>query len=141
MAISNLLLRTSVVLLMVGLALGMAMGIKQNFLLAPAHAHLNLVGFVLMFVAGIYYRLVPQAAEGLLPKAQAGLHIVGAVAFPGALALMLIYGPHLEPFVVIGATIALAAMALFTIIVFRTTAAAAAARTSVQRTAEAPLRG
>ena len=123
MAISNLLLRVSVTLLMVGLTLGMAMGIKQNFLLAPAHAHLNLVGFVLMFAAGIYYRLVPEAAEGFLPRLQAGLHVLGAVVFPGGLALMLIYGPHLEPLVIAGASIAFIAMALFAVVVFRTTAA------------------
>jgi hypothetical protein len=42
--ISTLLLCVSVVLGLVVLA----MGIKQDFTLAPAHAHLNLLGFVVL---------------------------------------------------------------------------------------------
>lgn len=123
MTVSSLLLRTSTVLLLVGLTLGLVMGIRQDFAMAPAHAHLNLVGFVLMFAAGIYYRLVPAAEEGLLAKIQATLHIIGAITFPGALALMLSIGPKFEPAVVIGAMVVFAAMILFAIIVFRTTQA------------------
>lgn len=131
MAVSNLLLRVSVSLLMLGLILGIIMGIRENFLLAPAHAHLNLVGFVLMFAAGVYYRLVPEAAGGLLPRVQAGLHIAGAILFPGGLALMLGVDLRFGPLVVIGALIVLAAMALFAVIVFRTTAAERAAQAAL----------
>ena len=31
---------------------GIVMGIQQNFVLAPAHAHLNLIGGVLLFLFG-----------------------------------------------------------------------------------------
>ena len=57
--ISTLLLRVSVVLGLIGMTLGMVMGIREDFTLAPAHAHLNLVGFVVPFLAGLYYRAVP----------------------------------------------------------------------------------
>jgi hypothetical protein len=60
--ISTLLLRVSVVLDLIGLARRIAMGIKQDFTLAPAHAHLNLLGFVVLFMAGLYYHAFPQAA-------------------------------------------------------------------------------
>jgi hypothetical protein len=121
--ISTLLLRTSVVLLLVGLVLGIVMGIRQDFALAPAHAHLNLVGFVVMFAVGLYYRVVPAAGEGLLAKIQATLHIVGAIMFPLGIAAVLTWGPDRFEFLAIGgALIVFAAVALFAWIVFRTTA-------------------
>ncbi|MBN8919825.1 MAG: hypothetical protein J0H62_03805 [Rhizobiales bacterium] len=122
--ISSILLRVSTLLLMVGLVLGIVMGIRQDFALAPAHAHLNLVGFVLMFAAGLYYRLVPQAAEGILARIQATLHVIGAILFPAGIAIVLTYGPHYEAFAIAGSLIVFAAMALFAWIVFRTTSCA-----------------
>jgi hypothetical protein len=121
--ISTVMLRTSVILLLVGMLLGIVMGIRQDFVLAPAHAHLNLVGFVVMFAAGLYYRLVPAAGEGLLAKVQATLLIVGAITFPLGIAAVLTWGPAgFEIFAVGGALIVFAAVALFAWIVFRTTA-------------------
>ncbi|MEN3376701.1 MAG: hypothetical protein V7604_2056, partial [Hyphomicrobiales bacterium] len=40
----NVLFRVSVTLALVGMAAGIVMGIRQDFSLAPAHAHLNLLG-------------------------------------------------------------------------------------------------
>jgi hypothetical protein len=121
--ISNLLLRVSVVLLLVGLLLGMVMAMQQNFMLAPAHAHLNLVGFMTMFVAGLYYRLVPAAAAGILARVQAALHVVGAILVPAGIALVLVWGPAYELAAVLGAVIVMLAILLFAVIVFRTTTA------------------
>ena len=122
--ISSLMLRVSVVLLLIGLLFGIAMGIRQDFSLAPAHAHLNLVGFVLMFAAGLYYRLVPEAGESLLAKIQGALHITGAIVFPLGIAAVT-WGPAKVEFLAIGgALIVLAAIALFAWIVFRTTTVA-----------------
>jgi hypothetical protein len=118
--ISSLLLRVSTVLLLCGLVFGIAMGMREDFTLAPAHAHLNLVGFVLMFMVGLYYRIVPAAGAGLLAKIQAGLHIVGALVFPFGIAQTLLGGS--VAFTVFGSLIVLSAMALFAWIVFRTTA-------------------
>ena len=121
--ISSVMLRVSVVLLLIGLLLGIAMGIRQDFALAPAHAHLNLVGFVLMFAAGLYYRLVPAAGESQLAKIQGALHITGAIVFPIGIAAVLTWGPAKAEFLAIsGALIVFAAVALFAWIVFRTTA-------------------
>ena len=50
------LFRVSVSLALVGIVLGIVMGIKQDFTLMPAHAHLNLLGFVTMFLSALYYR-------------------------------------------------------------------------------------
>ena len=119
--ISSLMLRVSTVLLLAGMVLGIVMGIQENFQLAPAHAHLNLIGFVLMFLVGLYYRIVPVAGKGLLAGAQAGLHMLGAIALPCGIALADLGGtPALA---IVGSLIVLTAMALFALIVFRTAAA------------------
>jgi hypothetical protein len=120
--ISSLLLRVSLILLLCGLVLGMGMGMQQNFLLAPAHAHLNLVGFVTMFLAGLYYRVVPAAGEGLLAKIQAGFHIASAIVFPAGIAAVLSQGPAFEAAAIGGGVLVIIAIVLFTVIVFRTTA-------------------
>jgi hypothetical protein len=52
--IGSLMMCVSVVVLLLGMLAGIAMGITQNFMLAPAHAHLNLVGGVLLFLFGLY---------------------------------------------------------------------------------------
>jgi hypothetical protein len=119
--ISSLLLRVSTVLLLCGLVFGITMGMREDFTLAPAHAHLNLIGFVLMFMVGLYYRIVPAAGAGLLAQIQAGLHIVGAIVFPFGIAQTILGGS--VAFTVFGSLIVLSAMALFAWIVFRTTAA------------------
>jgi hypothetical protein len=119
--ISSLLLRVSTVLLLCGLVFGIVMGIRQDFTLVAAHAHLNLVGFVLMFLVGLYYRIVPAAGAGLAAKIQASLHIVGAIVLPLGIADAMLGGS--EVFAIVGSLIVLAAMALFAWIVFRTTAA------------------
>jgi hypothetical protein len=120
--ISSLLLRVSVTLLVIGLLLGIGMAVQQNFRLMPAHAHLNLVGGVLMFLAGLYYRLVPQAEIGTLPKVQAALHIVAAIIFPAGVAMVLSWGPPYEIAAIIGSLFVLAAIVTFAVIVFRTSA-------------------
>ncbi|HEY6257361.1 MAG TPA: hypothetical protein VIY51_16380 [Xanthobacteraceae bacterium] len=119
--ISSLLLRVSTALLLCGLVFGIYMGMHEDFTLAPAHAHLNLVGFVLMFLVGLYYRIVPAAGSGLIAKIQAGLHIAGAIVLPIGVAQVLTGGAGV--LVIVGSLIVLTAMALFTWIVFRTAAA------------------
>ena len=116
--ISSLLLRSGAVLLVVGLCGGIAMGMAHDFTLAVAHAHLNLVGFVLPFTAGLYYRAVPAAAAGALAKLQAWLAIIGGVLFPLGIGLVTGLGERYEPLVIAGSLIVLAAWLVFALIVF-----------------------
>ena len=80
--IASNLLRVSVVIILAGMVMGMAMGMAQDFRLAPAHAHLNLLGFVALFLAGLYYQAVPQAAASRLATWHASIAVLGAVLFP-----------------------------------------------------------
>jgi hypothetical protein len=117
--IGSLMMCMSVVILLVGMLAGITMGILQNFTLAPAHAHLNLVGGVLLFLFGLYYRLVPAAGTTTLAKVQGWLHMVGAVLFPAGIAVVLLKGPSFEAAPVAGSLLVVTAMALFAVIVFR----------------------
>lgn len=116
--------RLSALLGLVGMGLGITMGIKQDFALAPAHAHLNLLGFVALFLAALYYRAVPEAGASRLAKVQGVLAMVGAVLFPVGIACVTL-GDHQRfmPVVVAGSLVVFAAMALFAVIVFFTSAA------------------
>ena len=58
--IGSLMMCMSVVVLLVGMLAGIAMGIQQNFTLAAAHAHLNLIG-VLLFLFGFVLSAGPAA--------------------------------------------------------------------------------
>jgi cbb3-type cytochrome oxidase subunit 1 len=118
MLASNLL-RVSVIMILVGLGLGIGMGITQDFRLMPAHAHLNLLGFVALFLAGLYYNAVPEAAATRLATIQAWVAVIGAVLFPVGVALVLLVGPQFEPIAIIGSLIVLVGMILFAWVVFR----------------------
>jgi hypothetical protein len=117
--IGSLMMCVATLLLLVGMLAGIAMGIQQDFTLAPAHAHLNLVGGVLLFVFGLYYRLMPAAGSTSLAKLQGSLHIVGAIVFPAGIALVLLKGTSFIAAPIAGSLIVVAATALFAVIVFR----------------------
>jgi hypothetical protein len=118
--IGSLMMCVSVVVLLIGMLAGIVMGIQQNFVLAPAHAHLNLVGGVLLFLFGLYYRLVPAAGTMTLAKVQGWLHIAGGILFPAGVAVVLLKGPSFEAAPIAGSLIVVGAMVLFAVIVFRT---------------------
>ena len=115
------LFRISVSVGLLGMAFGIFMGIRQDFVLAPAHAHLNLLGFVTMFLSALYYRVHPVAAASRLARYQAVVSVVGAILFPAGIACVLLGGhDRFEPLVVGGALIVFAGMVLFAVIVYRT---------------------
>ena len=118
--IGSLMMRVSVVILLIGMLAGIDMGIRQDFALGPAHAHLNLVGGVLLFLFGLYYRLVPAAGASRLAKIQGWLHIVGGLAFPIGVAIVILKGDSFVALPIVGSLIVVAAMALFAVIVFQT---------------------
>src|ERR1700724_167597 len=100
--IGSLMMCTSAVILLVGMLAGIAMGIQQNFVLAPAHAHLNLIGGVLLFLFGLYYRLIPAAGATMLARVQGWLHIAGSILFPAGVAVVLLKGPAFEAAPIVG---------------------------------------
>jgi hypothetical protein len=118
--LDSLMMRAGAMFLVVGMVWGIEMGIRQEFSLAPAHAHFNLVGGVLLFVFGLYYRMVPAARESALAKWQGSLHFIGALLFPVGIAAVIKNGTAFIVLPIIGSLIVVVAVALFAVIVFRT---------------------
>ena len=77
---------TGLVFLLIGMGLGLKMSAAQDFTLAPLHAHLNLLGFVLMTLFGICYKVWPKMQEGILGTVHYVVHTVTV-----AIALSLLY--------------------------------------------------
>ncbi len=67
MTASSLCFKAGILLLLVGMLWGIHMAISQNHSAMPAHAHLNLLGFVALFLFGIFYRLHPKAEANPWP--------------------------------------------------------------------------
>jgi hypothetical protein len=118
--IGPLMMCVSLVVLLCGMVLGIVMGIREDFALQPAHAHLNLLGGVLLFLFGLYYRLVPAAGASALANVQGWLHIIGGILMPLGVAVVVTHGDRFIAVPIAGSLIMTAAMALFAVIVFRT---------------------
>ena len=73
-----------------GMVWGIQMAITQDHLLAPAHAHNNLIGFVIMTVYGFYYRLVPAAADKRLAVIHFWVALASALVFPVGIAMAIL---------------------------------------------------
>lgn len=124
------LFRISVSIGLAGMVFGIAMGITQNFLLAPAHAHFVLLGYVAMFLSALYYRTVPEAAASQLAPVQAVVSVVGAILFPiGIACVRLGDRARFKPVLVAGWLTVLIGMLLFAVIVYRSSLSSARATT------------
>lgn len=123
----NWLFRISVSIGLAGMFFGMAMGITQNFHLAPAHAHFLLVGYVAMFLTALYYHAVPEAAASQLAQVQAVMSVIGAFVFPiGIVCVRLGDRGRFMPVLIAGWLTVLTGMILFVVIVFRSSGRVAA---------------
>lgn len=123
------LFRVSVCMGLIGMVFGITMGLTHNFRLAPVHAHLLLVGFVVMFLQALYYSTIPQAAESRLAKIQAVISIIGAVLFPIGITCILLFDRQtFLPVLAAGWITVLTGMLLFAVIVFRTSGSQVARR-------------
>jgi len=87
---------------LIGMSLGIFMGATDDFTLAPAHAHLNLIGWVTMALYGTFYALAPSAPRKLAWTVF-WLNNAGIVVMFPSLAMVLKNGPtspFLAPLVV-----------------------------------------
>ena len=89
MNISRNFLIAGSIYLLVGIGFGMYMGVSQDFTLAPVHAHINLLGFTLMTLFGLAYRLMPNLAANNLGTAHFWLHQIGSFVTLVALFLLI----------------------------------------------------
>jgi hypothetical protein len=111
-------LKIAVVYFIIGVSLGIAMGATQNFTLRPVHAHLNLLGWATLALAGIIYTLFPKAGESRLGIAHFWLHNLSLPIMMVSLALLLFGHSEAIPALQVGEMMAFAAVLLFAVNVF-----------------------
>lgn len=106
-------LKIAVVYLFIGAVLGLAMGITQKFTLTPVHAHLLLLGWASLALAGLIYHLYPAASTTRLARVHFWLHNLGLPVFMVGLSALLTGGEWAPPVVAGAATVVLTGLALF----------------------------
>jgi cbb3-type cytochrome oxidase subunit 1 len=75
--------------LLLGMSWGIQMGATENFTMMPAHAHLNLLGWVTMALYGTFYALTPNTLSPRLAWINFALSLLGVVLMIPFLALFL----------------------------------------------------
>lgn len=99
---------------LIGMAWGIQMSATGDRGLSPAHAHLNLLGWVSLALFATFYQLVPAAGETMLAKIQAAVAVVGVVLIvPGIVMAISMTGETLAK---IGSVITVLSMLLFLVV-------------------------
>lgn len=75
--------------LILGVILGMYMGGSGDHSLSILHAHINLLGFTLMAVFGVVYKVFPAMAASGLARLHFWAHTVGSLVLMALLYLLL----------------------------------------------------
>jgi predicted membrane channel-forming protein YqfA (hemolysin III family) len=101
-----------------GMVWGSVMGSHQDFTTAPAHAHLNLLGWVSLAIMGLFYAL-PGAQGRRLAWLNLVLSAAGAIVFAACLAFYLLGRTQFLPGVFVGASLAILGMLCFLINILR----------------------
>ncbi|SCZ13196.1 hypothetical protein [Microvirga guangxiensis] len=123
MTASSLSFRLAVLFVIVGMAMGIGMAATQDHSIMPAHAHLNLLGWVSLFLFGIYYERRPALDTSRIAVIQVMLWSIGTVILTIAVAAIHLGYSAADPVAGISSLIVLAAMLMFAYFVFRPAAA------------------
>ena len=116
---SNLCFRAAMLLVLAGMVWGLQMAITDDHSAFPAHAHLNLIGFVALFLFGIFYRLNPTVEANRLAIPQVLIWIVSTVVMAIGVGLVHTGHPAGDPVAAIGSFGIFADAILFTWLVFQ----------------------
>ena len=128
MKASSLSFKGAVLCVIAGMAWGLHMAISDDHSAFPAHAHLNLVGWVSLFLIGIYYRLHPALERARSAHLQVWSWLVGTVVMAIGVGLVHTGTAAGEPLAAGGSLIVFASALLFAWLLFRTERAGASSR-------------
>jgi hypothetical protein len=119
MKASVLCFRGAVLMVVAGMIWGIFMGISQDHSTLPAHAHLNLLGWVSLFLFGIYYHLHPAIDRRGLASLQVWVWIAGTIIM--TIGVGLLHSGHEigDPIAGVSSLLVLADTLLFGWLVFR----------------------
>ena len=119
MKASSLSFQAAVLFVIAGMVWGIVMAISDDHSAMPAHAHLNLLGWVSLFLFGIFYHLHPGLDHSRIAAVQVWIWIGSTVILTVGVAL--VHSGHAigDPVAAVGAIVALADMLLFGWLVLR----------------------
>ena len=116
MSISRGFLVMGALYLLIGIAMGIYMGGTDDHTLTPVHAHINLLGFTLMTIFGVLYRVIPEMADNMMATIHFWGHQLGGVVLLAALYLMIsgtVGEATLVPFLIISELVVLVSIAAY----------------------------
>jgi hypothetical protein len=106
---------TAAVFALGGMAWGVHMAMTKDFTMAPAHAHLNLLGWASLGVMGAFYGIAGDRANKRLGWLNYALSASAVVVMTPALALLLASGGKENLGVMIAPMLAIGGMLVFLI--------------------------
>lgn len=113
MRASSLAFPLAILLAVIGLGWGLFMGLSQDHSTSPGHAHLNLIGWVSLFLMGLFYRLHPAVDATRLARIQVMVWAAGAAALAVGLALIYSGTPAADPIAGIASVVIFLDLLLF----------------------------
>jgi hypothetical protein len=109
----------AVLYLIVGVTFGIGMGATEKLQYAPVHAHINLLGWATMALAGLIYERFPRAGGSRLGV----LHFWSfQILFPiliAGLIFMFAGHPEMQPVMIVGSLGILISLLLFAVNLFQ----------------------
>lgn len=115
-------LRTAAIYAVIGMGFGIYMGIKQDFSLVPAHAHLNVLGWVSIAIYGLVLAKFPEVAKSRLAKIQGIVAHLGLWVFVPGIIVAILTDHGIEQLVMIGSLLVLLGALLFIPLIWQATA-------------------
>jgi ABC-type uncharacterized transport system permease subunit len=119
MSASSLSFRLAVFFVIIGMIMGVYMAASHNHTLGQAHAHINLIGWVSLFLIGLFYERRPQLDKTAGARWQVIIYTIGAVVLNASLAALLLGNAGAEPGAAAGSFVVLGSMLWFGWLVFR----------------------
>ena len=124
---STRLIKVAAIYLVVGVTMGIVMGITHQFVLAPVHAHINLLGWATLAIIGVIYHAYPAAGETRLATVHFWIHNTTLPVFMVGLGFALTGHEAFLPVAIAGALGVAIGIVVFAVNIWRTVGSAARA--------------
>jgi hypothetical protein len=125
--ISNWFFRLAVLYLIAGISLGLFMAASHDHSMFPAHAHINLLGWVTMSIFAVFYRLWPAAAASKLAKVHFWIYVPAHFVQMVSLFMLMRGNASIEPVVAVSSIVVGIAILVFAVNLWKHTAVASTA--------------
>ena len=114
------LIKIAVFYLVAGVTMGIVMGITHEFVLAPVHAHINLLGWATLGIIGVIYHAYPAAGETRLATVHFWIHNTALPVFMVGLGFALTGHEAFLPVAIAGAMGVAIGIVVFAVNIWRT---------------------